>query len=61
MRRELPSIGSDVVTNEGRARILGHEILTQQVLVQFEDNRRIMIDASDILSVIKKGSTPANK
>jgi len=31
------------------------------VLVQFEDNRRIMIDASDILSVIKKNSKPANK
>ena len=56
MRRDLPPIGSDVVTNEGRARILGHEILTQQVLVQFEDNRRIMIDVSDILSVIKKNS-----
>ncbi|MFP6671241.1 MAG: regulatory iron-sulfur-containing complex subunit RicT [Pirellulaceae bacterium] len=61
MRRDLPPIGSDVVTNEGRARVLGHEILTQQVLVQFEDNRRIMIDVSDILSVIKKNSNQANK
>jgi len=61
MRRELPSIGSDVVTSEGRARVLGQEILTQQVLVQFEDNRRIMIEASDILSVIKKNSKQANK
>ena len=61
MRRDLPPIGSDVVTNEGRARILGHEILTQQVLVQFEDNRRIMIDVSDILSVIKTNSKQANK
>jgi cell fate regulator YaaT (PSP1 superfamily) len=61
MRRDLPSIGSDVVTQEGRARVLGQEILTQQVLVQFEDNRRIMIEASDILSVIKKNSKQDKK
>ncbi len=59
MKRELPSIGSDIITNEGRARILGHEILTQQVLVQTEDNRRIMIEATTILSVIKKPSEPS--
>ncbi len=61
MKRELPSIGSDIITNEGRARILGHEILTQQVLVQTEDNRRIMIEAATILSVIKKPSEPSPK
>ena len=61
MKRELPSIGSDIITNEGRARILGHEILTQQVLVQTEDNRRIMIEAATILSVIKKPSEPSGK
>ena len=26
MQKELPPIGSDVVTNDGRARVLGHEI-----------------------------------
>ena len=58
MRRELPPIGSDVLTNDGRARVLGHEILTQQVLAETEDNRRIMVDASAILTVIKKNSGP---
>ncbi len=61
MKRELPSIGSDIITNEGRARILGHEILTQQVLVQTEDNRRIMIEAATILSVIKKPAEPSRQ
>jgi len=61
MKRELPPIGADIVTNEGRARILGHEILTQQVLVQTEDNRRIMIDAATILSVIKKPAESSSK
>ena len=61
MKRELPPIGADIVTNEGRARILGHEILTQQVLVQTEDNRRIMIEAATILSVIKKPGGSSGK
>ena len=54
MKRELPPIGADVVTSEGRARILGHEILTQQVLVQTEDNRRVTMEAASILTVLSK-------
>ena len=56
MLKELPRIGSDVVTSTGRARVLSHEILAQQVLVETEDHRRILIDAADVLSVIKKGN-----
>jgi cell fate regulator YaaT (PSP1 superfamily) len=56
LQQELPPIGSDVVTKNGRARILGQEILAQQLLVAMEDNRRILIPASDVLSVIKAGS-----
>jgi cell fate regulator YaaT (PSP1 superfamily) len=56
LQKELPPIGSDVVTQFGRARILNHEILTQQLLVHTEDDRRVLIEAADILSVIKRGS-----
>jgi cell fate regulator YaaT (PSP1 superfamily) len=56
LQRELPPPGSDVVTANGRARVLGHEILAQQLLVETEDNRRLLIDASEVLSVINKGS-----
>ena len=56
LQRELPPIGSDIVTQEGRARVLAQEILSQQLLVAMEDNRRILIPASDVLSVIKAGS-----
>ena len=56
LQKELPPIGSDIVTENGRARVLAHEILAQQLLVQAEDNRRMLIDASEVLSVIKKGS-----
>lgn len=56
LQKELPPIGSDIVTDNGRARVLNHEILTQQLLVSTEDNRRLFIDASDVLSIIKRGS-----
>src|SRR5690606_24922880 len=56
LQRELPPIGSDVVTSNGRGRVLNQEILAQQLLVQMEDNRRLLIDAGEVLSVIKRGS-----
>jgi cell fate regulator YaaT (PSP1 superfamily) len=56
LQRDLPPIGSDVVTKNGRARILGQEILAQQLLVATEDNRRILIPASDVLTVLKAGT-----
>jgi cell fate regulator YaaT (PSP1 superfamily) len=56
LQRDLPPIGSDIVTKNGRARVLNQEILSQQLLVSMEDNRRVLIPASDILSVIKAGT-----
>ena len=52
LRKELPPVGSHVVTNNGRLRVLGHEILAQQLLVETEDHRRVLIDASEVLTVI---------
>jgi cell fate regulator YaaT (PSP1 superfamily) len=54
MRKELPPIGADLVTNHGRARVLGHEILAEQLLVETEDRRRMLIDNSEVLTVLKK-------
>jgi cell fate regulator YaaT (PSP1 superfamily) len=56
LQRQLPPVGVDVITSTGRARVLGHEILAQQLLVQMEDNHRTLIDASDVLSVLQKGA-----
>jgi len=56
LQRELPPIGSDVITETGRAKVLAHEILASQLLVQTEDSRRVMIDAADVLTVLGKGS-----
>lgn len=56
LQRDLPPIGSEIVTANGKARVLGQEILAQQLLVQMEDNRRVLVDVSEVLSVIKAGT-----
>jgi cell fate regulator YaaT (PSP1 superfamily) len=55
-QKDLPPIGSEVVTSNGRARVLNQEILARQVLVQTEDGRRVLIEASDVLTVLDRGS-----
>jgi cell fate regulator YaaT (PSP1 superfamily) len=56
LQKELPPVGSDVVTSRGRARVLAQEILAGQLLVETEDRRRILIEASDVLTVLKRGA-----
>jgi cell fate regulator YaaT (PSP1 superfamily) len=58
LQRELPPVGADIITNTGRARVLAQEILAGQVLVETEDGRRIVIDASDVLTVLKRERRP---
>ena len=51
--------GAEVVTREGRGRVLAQEILASQVLVEAEDGRRVLIDVQDILTVLpRKGGRP---
>jgi cell fate regulator YaaT (PSP1 superfamily) len=62
LQRDLPPIGADVITTTGRARVLAQEILAGQVLVETEDQRRIVINAADVLTVLnreKRRSKPA--
>lgn len=54
LRQELPPLGSQIVTKMGHAKVLDHEILAQQVLIETEDHRRVLIDASDVLTVVRK-------
>ena len=55
LQKELPPLGSDVVTSRGRARVLAQEILSGQLLVETEDHRRVMIGAEEVLTVLKRG------
>lgn len=57
-RKSLPRVGADVVTANGRGRILSQELLSRQLLVQMEDSRRVMIHADEVLSVLKGSKRP---
>ena len=51
IQKQLPSPGSSVITPEGPAKVIGHEILGEQLLVVTEDRRRILVDVDDVSSV----------
>ena len=55
MQKDLPRVGSEIITNDGRAKVLAQEILAGQVLVQTEDMRRVVVDLCDVLSVVPRG------
>lgn len=57
-RQELPGVGKFVVTKEGKGKVLAQEILAKKVLVSYEDNRRVMVDAQEILTVVSAPGHP---
>jgi cell fate regulator YaaT (PSP1 superfamily) len=52
--KELPAIGSRILTRKGQGRVLAQEILARKVLVEFEDGRRIPVTADEVLSTLGK-------
>ena len=61
IQKQLPRVGSQIVTAQGRAKVLNQQIITEQLLVEMEDHRRMVIDASEVLSVISKPSGSRKK
>ena len=57
-RQELPGVGKFVVTKEGKGKVLAQEILAKKVLVSYEDNRRVLVDAQEILTVVSAPGHP---
>ncbi len=55
-RRDLPSVGTTVVTKEGQGRVLSQELLSRQLLVSYEDGRRVLTGEHDIVTVVSKGN-----
>jgi len=49
-QEQLPQPGTRIVTPKGQGRVLAQEILARKVLVEFEDGRRIVIPAAEILT-----------
>jgi cell fate regulator YaaT (PSP1 superfamily) len=58
LERDLPGIGSKVVTPRGQGRVLAQEILAQKILIELEDHRRIVIGKEEILGVEKSKHRP---
>jgi len=56
LQRELPPVGSEVTLEKGKARVVGQEILAQQLLVEFEDNRRALVEVTDVESVSRRST-----
>jgi cell fate regulator YaaT (PSP1 superfamily) len=50
LEKALPAVHSVVVTPKGRGRVVAQEILTQKLVVEFEDHRRVLVGVDDILS-----------
>ncbi len=48
MQKGLPPIGSRVELREGRAKVVGHELLTRQLVVESEDHRRRLVPVADL-------------
>ena len=51
-QKELPPVGSRIVTSKGQGRVLAQEVLAKRLLVEFEDGRRLPVPQSDVLSRI---------
>jgi cell fate regulator YaaT (PSP1 superfamily) len=57
-QKQLPPVGARVLTRKGQGRVLAQEVLARKVLVEFEDNRRILVGAEEILTQLARGQRP---
>jgi cell fate regulator YaaT (PSP1 superfamily) len=49
-QKQLPPVGSRVLTGKGQGRVLHHEILARRILVEFEDGRRLPVPVDEVLT-----------
>jgi cell fate regulator YaaT (PSP1 superfamily) len=49
-QQQLPSVGARILTLKGQGRVLSQEILARKLLVEFEDGRRVIVAAEEILT-----------
>ena len=56
IQKQLPRVGAHIVTRDGKGKVLSQQIISEQLLVEMEDHRRVVVDASDVLTVVKKSS-----
>lgn len=61
LQRELPPVGAMIVTKQGKAKVLAQEVLSRKLLLMFEDHRRVLAPAAEVLSVISRGGAPPRR
>jgi cell fate regulator YaaT (PSP1 superfamily) len=49
-QKELPAVGARILTRKGQGKVLSQEILARKLLVEFEDGRRVIVPAEDVLT-----------
>jgi cell fate regulator YaaT (PSP1 superfamily) len=54
-QKELPPPGARVLTKKGQGHVLSQEILARKLLVQFEDGRRVIVEADEVLTRLGNG------
>jgi cell fate regulator YaaT (PSP1 superfamily) len=52
-KRELPPVGSTVITKQGTGRVVGQELLARKLLVVYDGQRQVMTDLGDVVTVVK--------
>ena len=48
LQKQFPPLGSTVITPEGRAKVIGHEILSGQLQVITDDHRRLTVPFANV-------------
>ena len=51
-QRELPPVGATVVTKAGQGRVVSQEILARKVTIAYDDSRRAVVEAKEVLTVV---------
>lgn len=57
LSEQLAPVGSQIVTRDGTATVLAQDILSQQLMVKTEDNRRVLIAGGDVLTITRRGDS----
>jgi cell fate regulator YaaT (PSP1 superfamily) len=57
LQRDLPPVGAEIITQEGRGKVLAQEILAGRILVAMEDQRHLSLEGSAVLTVLKKANS----
>lgn len=60
IQKELPPIGSRITITEGRAKVVGHEILAGAVVVETEDRRRRLVPVANLSLAAESAKSPDN-